>query len=56
MHNVVVYIDHSTLKYLLEKKGVKPGLIKWVLLLQEFDIEIKDNVGPENVVVDHLSS
>ena len=52
---VVIYTDHTTLKYLLTKKDLKPRLIRWVLLLQEFDIEIKDNNGSENVVVDHLS-
>lgn len=39
---VIVYIDHSALKYLLAKKDVKPRLIWWLLLLQEFDLEIRD--------------
>ena len=38
-----------------KKKDVKPRLIRWVLLLQEFDIEIKDTKGSDNVIVDHLS-
>ena len=37
------------------KKDAKAGLIRWILLLQEFDIEIRDKIGIENVVADHLS-
>ncbi|GJZ44646.1 hypothetical protein Tco_0591901 [Tanacetum coccineum] len=33
----------------------KPRLIRWVLLLQGFNIEIKDKKGAENLSVDHLS-
>jgi hypothetical protein len=52
---VNVYIDHATLKYLLTKKDAKPRLIHWILLLQEFDLKIRDKKGVDNFVADHLS-
>ena len=52
---VTVYSDHSALKYLLEKKDSKPRLIRWMLLLQEFKLEIRDKPGAKNLVADHLS-
>nr|GEU76707.1 DNA-directed DNA polymerase [Tanacetum cinerariifolium] len=51
----IVYTDHSTLKYLLNKQDAKPMLLQWVLLLQEFDITILDKKGSENLAADHLS-
>ena len=44
---VIVYTDHAALKYLLTKKDAKPRLIRWILLLQEFDLEIKEKGSRE---------
>ncbi|KAH9734758.1 hypothetical protein KPL71_017490 [Citrus sinensis] len=52
---VIVYSDHAAIRYLLTKKDAKPRLIRWILLLQEFDIKILDKRGSENLVADHLS-
>ena len=50
-----MYTDHSALKYLFAKQDAKPRLLRWVLLLQEFDIIIRDKKGAENLAADHLS-
>ncbi|GJZ43419.1 reverse transcriptase domain-containing protein [Tanacetum coccineum] len=51
----VVYTDHSALKYLFNKKDAKARLLRWVLLLQEFDFSVIDTKGAENYAADHLS-
>nr|GEV88579.1 reverse transcriptase domain-containing protein [Tanacetum cinerariifolium] len=51
----IVYTDHSALKYILNKQDAKPRLLRWVFLMQEFDITIRDKKGSENLAADHLS-
>ena len=53
--STIVYSDHAAVRYLMSKQDSKPRLIRWILLLQEFNLTINDKKGTENVVADHLS-
>nr|GFC63964.1 reverse transcriptase domain-containing protein [Tanacetum cinerariifolium] len=55
MNKSIVYTDHSTLKYLFAKKDAKARLLRWILLLQEFDFKVIDTHRAENYAADHLS-
>ncbi|GKB84198.1 reverse transcriptase domain-containing protein [Tanacetum coccineum] len=55
LSKTIVYTDHSALKYLFAKKDAKPRLLRWILLLQEFDVIIRDRKRAENLAADHLS-
>nr|GEV78317.1 reverse transcriptase domain-containing protein [Tanacetum cinerariifolium] len=55
MNKSIVHTDHSALKYLFAKKDAKARLLRWVLLLQEFDFKVLDTKGADNLAADHLS-
>nr|GEW84648.1 reverse transcriptase domain-containing protein [Tanacetum cinerariifolium] len=55
LSKTIVYTDHSAHKYHLAKQDAKPRLLRWILLLQEFDVFIRDKKGAENLAADHLS-
>ncbi|GJS39964.1 reverse transcriptase domain-containing protein [Tanacetum coccineum] len=56
MNKSVVYTDHSALKYLFNKKDAKARLLRWVLLLQEFDFKVIDTKGAELILSCQISS
>ena len=51
--DIIIFIDHLALKYLLTKQNAKVRLIRWVLMLQEFNLQIRDKKGVEIVVTNH---
>nr|GEW41228.1 reverse transcriptase domain-containing protein [Tanacetum cinerariifolium] len=57
-HFHLPFMDQIIVKMLILSligKNAKLRLIRWMLHLQEFDIEIKDIKGTEKVAADHLS-
>nr|GEX80097.1 reverse transcriptase domain-containing protein [Tanacetum cinerariifolium] len=55
MNKSIAYTEHSALKYLFAKKDVKAHLLRWILLLQEFDFKVIDTRGAENYTAHHIS-
>ena len=54
-YQVILHTDHSAIRYLANKPITNGRVTRWLLLLQEFDIKIKDHPDKENVVADFLS-
>nr|GEX53244.1 reverse transcriptase domain-containing protein [Tanacetum cinerariifolium] len=55
MNKRIVYTNHSALKYLFAKKDANARLLRWILLLQEFDFKVIDTKRAKNYAADHLS-
>ncbi|PKU82287.1 hypothetical protein MA16_Dca017509 [Dendrobium catenatum] len=52
--NIIIYTNHSAFKYLMTKKDTKPRLVRWIIILQEFDVEIFYRKSTENKFVEHI--
>src|SRR4051812_25477853 len=52
---VIIHTDHGAIKYHMDKKDAKPRLIRWIIILQEFHLQIVDRKGADNSVADNLS-
>nr|GEW87969.1 reverse transcriptase domain-containing protein [Tanacetum cinerariifolium] len=55
LSKTIVYTDHSPLMYLLAKQDAKLRLLRWIIILQEFDVIMRDKKGAKNLTADHLS-
>ena len=50
-----MFINHSNLKYLVNKPVLGGNICRWLLLFQEYDFEITVKLGQLNIGFDHLS-
>ncbi|GKC26243.1 putative reverse transcriptase domain-containing protein [Tanacetum coccineum] len=51
----IIYTDHRSLQYFLEKKDPNMGQRRWLDLLKDYDCEIRYHPSKANVVADALS-
>jgi hypothetical protein len=49
-YKVFVHTDHVSIRYLMNKPDINGRMIRWFLLLQQFDLTILDKPGKQNVV------
>eukprot|EP00253_Pinus_taeda_P007957 PITA_07957 len=54
-YQTFVQTHHAMIRYLMNKPDVNARIIRWLLLLQQFNLTIVDKTGKENVVADFLS-
>jgi hypothetical protein len=54
-YQAFVHTDHSSIRFLMNKPVTNPRVTRWILLLQEFNINIIDRPGKDNLVADFLS-
>lgn len=52
---MIVYTDHQALVFLKKDTGLNARMIRWAIVLGEFDLEIRFVKGEDNVVADFLS-
>ena len=52
---IVVFTDHNPLTFLHKLKGKNQRLLRWSLMLQEFNLDIKHIKGKDNLIADCLS-
>ncbi|GJS04621.1 reverse transcriptase domain-containing protein [Tanacetum coccineum] len=55
LSKTIVYTNYSAFKYLLAKQDAKPRLLRWILILQEFNVIIRNKKGAKNLAANHLS-
>ncbi|CAI5657377.1 unnamed protein product [Oreochromis niloticus] len=52
---VIVYTDHNPLVFLMRMQNSNQRLMRWSLLVQDFNLDIRHKKGTENVLADALS-
>ena len=52
---IVVYSDHNPLTFINKMKNNNQRLMRWCLMLQEYNIDIKHIKGKDNIIADTLS-